>query len=142
MPFNGSGTFVVTTSGIPVVTGTVISSTMFNSLMTELSTGLSLTLTKDGQSTPTANITLGGYKLTNVGVPTLTYDALSFGQVATISTLTLTNALTAGNGGTGLTSAGAIGTVLTSNGPTWVSSANAGAPAGASIYTANNFGGF
>ena len=49
MPFNGSGTFVVTTSGIPVVTGTVISSTMFNSLMTELSTGLSLTLTKDGQ---------------------------------------------------------------------------------------------
>jgi len=115
---------------------------MFNSLMTELSTGLSLTLTKDGQSTPTANITLGGYKLTNVGVPTLTYDALSFGQVATISTLTLTNALTAGNGGTGLTSAGASGNVLTSDGTTWVSSANAGAPAGASIYTANNFGGF
>ena len=125
MPFNGSGTFVVTTSGIPVVTGTVISSTMFNSLMTELSTGLSLTLTKDGQSTPTANITLGGYKLTNVGVPTLTYDALSFGQVATISTLTLTNALTAGNGGTGLTSAGTVGNVLTSNGTTWASTAPA-----------------
>jgi hypothetical protein len=53
-----------------------------------------------------------------------------------------TGVLSAANGGTGLTSPGTSANVLTSNGTTWVSSAPAAIPAGASIYTANNFGGF
>lgn len=56
MSFNGSGTFVINSSGQPVVTGTVISSTAFNSLTADLGTGLSTTITKDGQTTTTAKI--------------------------------------------------------------------------------------
>ena len=55
-----------------------------------------------------------------------------------------TGVLAPANGGTGLTSPGNSANVLTSNGSSWVSSAPAAAvvPAGAIIYTANNFGGF
>ena len=56
MSFNGSGTFVINSSGQPVVTNTVISSTAFNALTADLGTGLSTTITKDGQTTPTAKI--------------------------------------------------------------------------------------
>jgi len=55
--YNGSGTFVVNSSGQPVVTGTVISSTAFNALTADLATGLSTAITKDGQTTTTARIT-------------------------------------------------------------------------------------
>lgn len=94
MSFNGSGTFLINSAGQPVVTNTIISSTAFNALTADLATGLSTCLTKDGQTTPTANIPLGGFKLTNVGAPTLSGDALSFGNAATVSTLTATGAST------------------------------------------------
>ena len=56
MSYNGSGTFVINSSGQPVVTGTVISSTAFNALTADLGTGLSTAITKDGQTTTTAKI--------------------------------------------------------------------------------------
>ena len=57
MSYNGSGTFVINSTGQPVVSGTVISSTAFNALTADLGTGLSTALTKDGQTTATARIT-------------------------------------------------------------------------------------
>jgi hypothetical protein len=54
--YNGSGTFNINTSGQPVVTGTVISSTAFNALTADLGTGLSTAITKDGQTVATARI--------------------------------------------------------------------------------------
>ena len=54
--YNGSGTFNINTAGQPVVTGTVISSTAFNALTSDLGTGLSTAITKDGQTTATARI--------------------------------------------------------------------------------------
>jgi hypothetical protein len=56
MSYNGSGTFQINTTGQPVVTGTVISATTFNSLTADLATGLSTAITKDGQTTTTARI--------------------------------------------------------------------------------------
>ena len=56
MSYNGSGTFNINTAGQPVVTGTVISSTAFNALTSDLGTGLSTAITKDGQTTATARI--------------------------------------------------------------------------------------
>jgi hypothetical protein len=56
MSYNGSGTFIINTSGQPVVTGTVISSTAFNALTADLATGLSTAITKDGQTAATARI--------------------------------------------------------------------------------------
>ena len=56
MSYNGSGTFQINTSGQPVVTGTIISSTAFNSLTADLATGLSTAITKDGQTSTTVRI--------------------------------------------------------------------------------------
>ena len=56
MSYNGSGTFVINTAGQPVVTGTPISSTVFNALTADLATGLSTAITKDGQTATTARI--------------------------------------------------------------------------------------
>lgn len=56
MSYNGSGTFNINTAGQPVVTGTVISSTAFNALTSDLGTGLTTAITKDGQTTATARI--------------------------------------------------------------------------------------
>lgn len=66
MSFNGSGLFQINTSGQPVVAGTVIDATVFNALTADLATGLSTCVTKDGQTTPTANLPMGGYKLTGL----------------------------------------------------------------------------
>jgi hypothetical protein len=80
MSYNGSGTFNINSAGQPVVTGTTISSTAFNSLTADLATGLTTALTKDGQTTPTANIPLGGYKITGLANATLSTDAMAYGQ--------------------------------------------------------------
>ena len=56
MSYNGSGTFNINTTGQPVVTGTVISSTAFNALTADLATGLSTAITKDGQTTTTVRV--------------------------------------------------------------------------------------
>jgi len=137
MSFNGSGTFLINSAGQPVVPNTIITSTAFNALTADLAAGLSTCLTKDGQTTPTANIKLGGFKLVNVGAPTLSGDALAFGNAATISTLTLTNALTVANGGTG---AATLTGVLKGNGTSAFTAATAGtdfvAPGTATNFTA------
>ena len=88
MSYNGSGTFNINSAGQPVVSGTVISSTAFNALTADLATGLTTALTKDGQTTPTANITLGGYKITNLAAATLAADAVRFSQLQSGSTNT------------------------------------------------------
>lgn len=88
MSYNGSGTFNINSAGQPVVSGTVISSTAFNALTADLGTGLTTALTKDGQSTPTANITLGGYKITNLAAGTAAADAVRFSQLQGGSTST------------------------------------------------------
>jgi len=81
MSFNGSGTFVINSAGQPVVTGTVISSTAFNALTADLATGLSTTMTKDGQTTATANIPMGTFKFTGLGVGSAATDSATISQV-------------------------------------------------------------
>ena len=95
MSYNGSGTFNINSAGQPVVSGTVISSTAFNALTSDLATGLTTALTKDGQTTPTANITLGGYKITNLAAGTAATDAVRFDQLTGASLPLITIAGTA-----------------------------------------------
>lgn len=92
MSFNGSGTFVINSPGQPVVTNTVITSTAFNALTADLATGLSTTLTKDGQTTATANIPLGGFRITGLGAGLNSTDAAQVGQIqsGTTSYVTVT----------------------------------------------------
>ena len=56
MSYNGSGTFVINSTGQPVVAGTIISSATFNALTADLATGLTTAITKDGQTATTARI--------------------------------------------------------------------------------------
>jgi len=79
--FNGSGVFQINTAGQPVVSGTVISSTAFNALTADLATGLSTCVTKDGQTTPTANLPMANYKFTGLGAGTDAGDSATLGQV-------------------------------------------------------------
>jgi hypothetical protein len=81
MSFNGSGTFLINSTGQPVVANTVISATVFNALTADLASGLTNCITKDGQSTPTANIPMGSNKITGLAVGTLANDAATLGQV-------------------------------------------------------------
>lgn len=120
MSYNGSGVFVINSTGQPVVSGTVISSTAFNALTADLGTGLSTALTKDGQTTATARIpfaqgisstlvtdasstttgsiiTAGGVgiaKALYVGTTSNFAGAATFGSTITYGGITLTGAVT------------------------------------------------
>lgn len=80
MPYNGAGSFSLYSPGNPVVTGTVISSTWANNTLSDMATGLSTAVTKDGQQTITANIPMSGYKLTGLGAGTANGDSLRYQQ--------------------------------------------------------------
>ena len=56
MSYNGTGTFQINSSGQPVVTATVITSSAFNALTADIGTGLSTCICKDGQTTTTQRI--------------------------------------------------------------------------------------
>ena len=90
MSYNGSGAFNINTAGQPVVTGTVISSSVFNALTADLATGLSTAITKDGQTTITNNIPFNGYKITNLGAGTASTDAARVGQIQSGATTAIT----------------------------------------------------
>ena len=113
MSYNGSGTFVINSSDQPVVSGTTITSTAFNALTADLATGLSTAITKDGQTIVTANIPFGGYKLTNIGAPTVDGDALRYGTVVPVpsggSGVATITGMVKGNGASAFT-AGTAGT--------------------------------
>lgn len=81
MSYNGAGTFLINSAGQPVVAGTTISETVFNALTADLATGLSTAITKDGQTTATANLPMGGFKLTNLAAGTAATDSARLGQV-------------------------------------------------------------
>ena len=80
MSYNGSGTYSLYSVGNPVVTGTTISSTWLNNSFNDIATALTLAMCKDGQSTPTANIPLGTFKLTGLGNGSAATDSMAYGQ--------------------------------------------------------------
>lgn len=65
MPRDGSGTFALV-AGNPVVTGTTISSTVQNNTMNDVAAALTASVANDGQTTPTADLKMGGFKFKNV----------------------------------------------------------------------------
>lgn len=82
MPFNGTGTFnPLPPPTFPAVTGTVISSTKFNATITDLAGGLSDCVTRDGQSPPTANLPMGGFKLVGLANGSNSTDSCTYGQM-------------------------------------------------------------
>ena len=80
MARNGSGVYSLP-AGNPVTTGTVISSTWANTTLNDLGNAMTASLAYDGQTTPVANLPMGGYIHTNVGNATVRTNYPSAGQV-------------------------------------------------------------
>lgn len=109
MPRNGSGTFAYAT-GYPFTTGTVISSTDVNAVLLDIANTLTASIAKDGQTTATANIPMGGFKFTSIGDATTRTQFPSTGQIqdgdlleigSVAGTNTITGSLTPSIGSTG-----------------------------------------
>ncbi len=99
MPRNGAGVYSLP-AGNPVVTGTTISSTVQNNTMSDVAVALTNSISKDGQTTPIANIPMGGFKLTNLGNATVATDAVNLriaqnNAYGTLSSVSGTDTITA-----------------------------------------------
>ncbi len=81
MAYNGSGQFDLP-AGNPVVSGTVISSTWANTTLSQIATGLSTAVLKDGQQTITANLPMAGFKFTGLGAGTAAGNSVRWEQLA------------------------------------------------------------
>src|SRR5512146_1890501 len=111
MPFS-SGTFSLITPGNPVVTGTTISSSWANNTLTDIASGLSTCVLKDGTQTITANLPMSNFKITGLAAGASAGDSLRYEQLFLAGTLTLLGALSVPGHTTfeGVTSTGATGT--------------------------------
>lgn len=76
MPFDGAGTYSPPAADFPVVTLTTVSSTHFNNTVNDMSTGISLCVTRSGQSPWTGNLPAGGFKVTGMAAGTLRGDSV------------------------------------------------------------------
>lgn len=80
MARNGSGTYVLP-AGNPVITGSVVSSTWANNTLNDIASALTGSLSADGQTNPTAALTMAGFNHTNVGNATLRNQYAAAGQI-------------------------------------------------------------
>jgi hypothetical protein len=119
--YNGSGVFNINTAGQPVVTGTVISSTAFNALTSDLGTGLSTAITKDGQTTATARIPFAqgiNSSLVTDATSTTTGSIITAGGAGIAKSLYVGLAANIGGGVDKLTSATGVVSVASATAPT------------------------
>lgn len=79
MSRDANGTYSLP-SGNPVSNGTTISATWANTTLTDIGSELSNSLDKGGRTTPTANIKLGGFKLTGLAAASANGDAIRYEQ--------------------------------------------------------------
>jgi len=114
MSYNGSGTFQINTTGQPVVAGTVISSTAFNALTSDLATGLSTAITKDGQTTTTARIPFAAGINSSLATDS---SSISTGSIITAGGVGITKALYVGTT-SNLAGASTFGSTITYGGVT------------------------
>lgn len=117
MGFNGDGTFSFpynwvndAANGIPITASRM--DTQFNTA----ATGFDNCVTRDGQSPATANIPMGGFKVTGLGSPSNAGDAVAYGAVANLGATTFTGAITYG-GVTLSNSVTGTGSMVLSAGP-------------------------
>ncbi len=130
MPRNGSGGYNQPVSNF--VAGTTIVSADVNSWFTDLGSEMANSIAKDGQTTPTANLPMGGFRHTGVGDATARAHYLSMAQAQdgaaewrgtaggtanaiTLTTSPVTAAYTAGEVHTFLTGASANTGAVTIN---------------------------
>jgi hypothetical protein len=84
MARNGSGTYSLP-AGNPVTGGTTISSTWANNTLSDIGTALTGSLAKDGQTVPTNNLPMGGFKFTGLAAGSSNGESVRFEQLALAS---------------------------------------------------------
>jgi hypothetical protein len=87
MSRNGSGSYSAPGASFPAVTGTVIDSSKYNSVVNDIGAEITNSIAADGQTVPTNNIQMGGHKITNLASGTVSGDAVQFSQLATYAPL-------------------------------------------------------
>ena len=90
MARNGSGTYNRAVS--PYTAGTTITAATVNSEMDDIATALTASMARDGQSPATANIPMGGFRLTGLANAVASTDAAALGQVAALAGAIMTGA--------------------------------------------------
>lgn len=95
---DGNGNYSLP-AGNPVVSGTAISSTVHNNTMSDIASALTASLAKDGQTTPTANLPMGGFRHTGVANATArnnyaTVDQIQDGEYTQVGSISGTNTVT------------------------------------------------
>ena len=80
MSRDGSGNFNLI-AGNPVTTGTTIASTWANGTLSDIATALTNSIAKNGETIPTGNLPMGGYKHTGVANASARTDYAAYGQV-------------------------------------------------------------
>lgn len=93
MPFNGAGSYSPPGADFPAVPNTLIESAKFNSIINDIATALSTCITKDGQTTVTANIPMGGFRFTGLGAGASNGQSLRYEQLFTTGAVTLLGAM-------------------------------------------------
>lgn len=83
MGFNASGTFTIETVGNPVVADTDISPDTHNATLDEIADGLSKCITKDGQTTVSANIPMNSKKFVNLAAGSQATDSANISNIKT-----------------------------------------------------------
>lgn len=80
MSRNGSGVYSPSGASFPAVSGTLIESAKFNSTINDIATALTESIARDGQTTLTANIPMGGFKLTGLAAGVSATDSFRVDQ--------------------------------------------------------------
>lgn len=89
-PFNGSGTYGL--PGAALSDGQTVSAAEHNTLRNDLATALTLCVTRDGQSPATANLPMGGFKLTGLAAGSGNGESVRYEQLTKESIVGLTTA--------------------------------------------------
>lgn len=82
MARNGSGTFnLVTNTWFPPVNGVTATSVDWATFISDIASALTQSVSKDGQTTMTGNLPMGGFKLTGLAAGTATGNSLRWEQL-------------------------------------------------------------
>lgn len=81
MAWNGTGTYVLNPLYTPEVNGNVVDAVRYNGALNDIAAGITSALAKNGENVPTANLRMGGYKHTGVGLATANGQYVEYSQV-------------------------------------------------------------
>lgn len=85
MPYNGIGQFTpLARPTYPPATGEIVDAAYYKQVIDDIHTGLTTALTKNGQTTPTANLPMGGKKFTGAADAAASDEFTTLGQVQTM----------------------------------------------------------